>query len=148
MILKKGDMFVDDNDPNTVLVATGNSVVYNDKGTNRVVMGRGAALMMRDQFPRVDYFFADLISDPFYGYVEVEYKERRLGLFQTKYHWRDDSTLGLIEMSTRQFNNNIRPNTTYRLNFPGIGLGNLREHREKILTIVSLLPDTVEIWEL
>lgn len=149
MILKRGDMFQDGGNPKVVLVATGNAVVNRD----RVVMGKGAALSMKEHFPGIDKKFGELVNNGvFYGYVEVPYMDRRLGLFQTKQHYRDDSTIDLIKRSTELFIEHLNlyfKGTEYihRLNFPGIGLGNLAIKRDEILSIVSLLPASVEVWE-
>lgn len=127
-------------------LVTTNAVVTKGK----LVMGRGAALMLKTQMPYIPSLLAQRIlentSYPLYGVAIVD--SFRVGGFQTKVDWRQNSTLEIIRHSTVQLFKWVvlYPSLRVDMNFPGISNGGLR--REDVLPIVSLLPDNVHIWEL
>lgn len=156
MILKKGNLFADFYDKKDVMyLATGNSVIKHD---NRLVMGGGSAKELLEYCTNIDFDFAKIIGKR-YSYYFIphnylvqtyfdEYSSIYVGLFQTKTHWKDPSDTNLINVSTNylyRYATVYRPDLTYRLPFPGIGLGQLK--REDVLPLIEVLPDNVEVWE-
>ncbi len=144
-----------------VFLFTANNVVAKVNNTlhadHKLVMGAGAAKSFLQLFPMSDYLFADRIAAiPRYGCFTVKYTNTRMsyrmpefiGAFQTKYHWRDPSSLELIEYSTNKLKEMAErnPHFTYHLNYPGIGLGGLDIN--KVRETISILPDNVNIWRL
>ena len=70
------------------------------------------------------------------------------GMFQTKYHYGDNSSIELIEFSTELLKeySNRNPQEKIYLNYPGINHGRLKE--EDVYPIIKELPDNVYIWKL
>lgn len=161
MILQKGDMFEAIVPAGTMYIATGNNVI---KENGELVMGKGNALEAKQRFPYVPREFADIIklmpTKPNYffiphvsGFINDSGNciLRWVGLFQSKFHYRDKSDLNLISTSCTCLNNFsrfVRPDLLYILPFPGINNGGLQNEREKILEMLKTLPDNVEVWEL
>jgi hypothetical protein len=144
--LKTGNMF--ENSDNHILVVTVNSCIKSD-GT--LTMGKGAAKQLADKFPGIAAEAARHINHmDLFGFKMIEYAGRYHGLFQTKTDWRQPSTMSLIITATEMLRDNasVRPDgMPLRLNFPGIGCGDLAHRRGEILEIISMLPDNVEVWE-
>jgi hypothetical protein len=67
--------------------------------------------------------------------------------FQTKTNWRNPADLNLIAYSAGQLDTLARKwkHATFHLNFPGIGLGGLRE--DEVEPIIRTLPENVVIWK-
>lgn len=143
---KKGNMWLADPEPDVWLVTT-NSVLTK---AGRLVMGGGAALQATEHFPGCNRWFGAMIretcgSGGFYGILI--HPDHPLGAFQTKRHWKHNSSVSLIYDSAVALTEWLARDKTLRvsLNFPGIGLGGLR--KEDVLPIVTQLPDRVTIWE-
>ena len=122
-------------------VVTTNAFV---KKTGELVMGRGAAFQATQRIPGIAKEAADVINahSKSYGYLPVlEATEAAAGfsLFQVKLNWWDDADLELIRISTgvllRAATDN--PEMKFRLNYPGIGNGNL--NRELVAPIIREL---------
>jgi hypothetical protein len=81
-----------------------------------------------------------------YGLLEVERQDLKIGLFQTKRDWRDESGLDLIGKSAMQLLKWTarRPKQIVYLNYPGIGCGGREE--SEVRPIIEELPDTVHVW--
>lgn len=133
---------------------TGNGVITPE---GKLVMGSGFAKEVRDRFPGVDKTIADYIKQEtpphrktgIYNYslvISPRWPDAKLGVFQTKQHWGDESDLGTIEHSAwmlRYFCNE-NPTAKVHMNFPGIGKGGLTE--EEVRPCLRMLPDTVHVW--
>ena len=142
MIIKIGDMF----ESSDILLFTANNVV----NRGRLIMGAGAAVDVANAYPAVPVLLGTKISrymtNGFYGIVTSQQHDRVVGAFQTKYHYKNPSTIELVKRSIEQLvtlANNF-PNKLIHLNFPGIGLGGLKE--KDVLPLLGVLPDNVIIW--
>lgn len=135
---------------------TANGVV--NSNTHRLVMGAGIAKTVKNRFAahEIDLKLGLEIEKTgsknkfayHYGLlVSPNWPQAKLGAFQTKTHWRDDSTLSLIQFSTNKLNLwcQNHPESYVHLNFPGIGKGNLKE--KDVLPVLQRLPNTVHIWK-
>lgn len=145
MFLERGDMFENMRKDETYLVTT-NSFIRRD---GALVMGRGAALRMKEMWPGIDRQFGNLIPHmDVYGVILQNVDGQELGIFQVKHHFRDPAELTLIAESTRQltFLAEMSPSRQFNINFPGIGNGRLR--RSEVEPIIQQLPDNVKVWTL
>ena len=142
-------------DRSDLFLFTGCGVVKN----GRLIMGAGTALQVRDRWPGIDERIGHTIlsdcdephkRDTFkYGLlISYRWPDAKLGVFQTKYHWKDKSDLDLIQLSTEELFNWCYENPSARVDlpFPGIGCGNLDP--AKVLPILEKLPDQVNVWEI
>lgn len=157
MILEKGNMFDVWGSTDLFLVTT-NPIRRQD---GAIVMGRGIAKQVADQFPEIPYDFGCRLAMAEYGRryltpadsvnigVIGTYKSQTLGWFMVKSHWRSAAQLDIIADSTVALagwaGGVARRFSRIDLNFPGIGNGKLR--REDVLPIISKLPDNVHVWE-
>lgn len=147
MILKRGNMWLE-SDADSFLF-TGNSYVRSD---GALVMGRGAALQALNQFKDINYDLGDQIkkvcgSLGTYGVLWSHYHSH-VGVFQVKAHFRHQASLTLIKYSACCLMEiaELHKQTSFAMNFPGIGFGGLR--RKDVLPILlSHLPDSIEVWE-
>jgi len=152
MIERCGNMFTDYNTNDHYLITT-NSVVTTQ---GKLVMGAGNALEAKNRFDKIDGVFGDCInrlfgdwprdSYPHYGCIPDVYKN--IGMFQTKYHWRDPSPIDLIRISVDMFSNYVHrhPMEIFHLPFPGINNGGLRPGQ--VYPIIMRLPNNVVVWRL
>ncbi len=144
-IFKKGDMW-SVYDKVHLFCITSNSTIRND---GKLVMGKGIAKQGKDKFPGIDREFGNMIIDgSAYALMISSYiSDRKIALFQVKYHWTDNADLELIQESSVDLFRFITgwPDCKVALNFPGIGYGGL--DRSEVLPIISLLPNNVQIWE-
>jgi hypothetical protein len=134
-----------------VLLVTTNAYV---KLSGLLVMGRGAAYQMTQEYPGSQAEFGMLVAlhnslrpNTPYGLIMSErWRDPFLGIFQVKRYFKDVADLGLIEYSTRLLNLEARrhPEDRYALNYPGIGNG----HRAmaQVQPLLDPLPDNVEVW--
>lgn len=145
MILETGDMF-SIYDQTDLFCFTANSTIRKD---DRLVMGAGMARQVRDRCPGIDEEFAPIIrgQHKVYGLVFVSFNNQLVGAFQTKRDFSKKSSLDWIEYSTTKLFTFIITYKSKRidLNFPGIGLGGLKQ--EDVLPIIQYLPDCVHVWE-
>jgi len=149
MILKTGDMFKAVVD---VLLVTTNAFVRND---GCLVMGRGAAYQMTQLYPWTHKEFGKLVTEwtarfpntPYGVLASTIQQKPVLGIFQVKYHFRDEASPDLIINSVHQLAMwaTHSPITRFAVNFPGIGNGRLC--RQSVLPLLAPLPDNVEVWE-
>ena len=151
------NMFEDELD---LYVVTTNGYITKD---DKLVMGRGAALMAKRLCPRLPEIAAQLTQNVFdkvqgcrvYGFVEsdsakcIDKKVRRFGLFQVKYHWQDKADLALIGFSILSLNkclNMFGHKTCVGMNYPGIGNGGLT--KEEVAPLLESLDKRVVVYEL
>jgi hypothetical protein len=131
-----------------LLLFTANSTLNREKA---LVMGAGAALTARQRMPDLSHALGVRIlgrggSGGKYGIVSVQTQNnKRVGAFQTKYHFRDKADIELIAFSCMMLKR-FAPNfERIAMNYPGIGLGGLSEHL--VQPIIETLPDNVFIYK-
>jgi hypothetical protein len=152
MIIEVGNMW-DAWDAANLFLFTANGVV--DK-KDRLVMGGGIALQTRNRFPEVDHAIGRYLrahsepqEDGIYRFgllVSPTYPSAKLGAFQSKLHYRNPSTMNIINYSISKLREwcSKNPEAQVHLNWPGVGLGGLT-HRQTLLSLYTL-PDTVHVW--
>lgn len=117
-----------------VITVTTNNV-FNSNG--ELVMGGGCALEAKLRYPNLPRLAGEIITTPdFYGFVVI----RNIGLLQTKYHYRNPSTLELIGKSLVVMNDWLTTNSgiTLACAYPGIGLGGLTKKQVEPVILNSL----------
>ncbi len=127
------------------------------KADGSLVMGAGIALQATKRFPpgrleeiageRFKAYYQNSYELPLMYVSDTQEIDQTMGLFHVKYHWNEPASIELIKYSTVRLFRYIAnyPKMTVCLNFPGIGYGKLK--RDKVLPIIELLPDNVEVWE-
>lgn len=152
----RGDMW-DVYDTVDLFCITTNATIRTNE---RLVMGSGIALQARERFPDIDLRLAQLIgkdrliptSNPEVTGIEsynlVFDTKTKIAAFQTKWYFKENAPLSLVEMSIRELRTWVLDQGRWvnvALNFPGIGYGGL----SKALVVESLkeLPKSVTIWE-
>ena len=149
MLLKTKNMW-DDYDKADLFLITTNSFI---KKNGELVMGRGIAKEAKDRFPQLPVYAGKIIKEKcghlgVYGfYVSRHWPLTKIGLFQTKRHWRDNASIDLIKMSLTGLDFWLigREDKIVCLNFPGIGNGGLE--RDQVLALLEFLPDNVKVYE-
>lgn len=146
MILKYDNLW---NSKDDIILVTANSYI-NQKG--ELVMGRGAALELKNRIPWISREFGLLIENccghlGYYGYLLADnVKNKTYGIFQVKYHFKDNASLDLIEKSTYELHAYVyNLPQKISMNFPGIGFGHLSE--KDVMPIIEKLPDNVTIYK-
>lgn len=124
-----------------VYLFTGNPI-RNARGG--VVMGRGAALQVRDTYPGIDQLIRT--HKPVTFTAIPSGNQQYIGWFQVKHHWRDPADLRLIRASADMLANiaAARQHVTFHLNAPGIGNGKLSW--ADVQPALQTLPDNVLIY--
>lgn len=145
MILKYDNLW---NSKDDIILVTANSYI-NQRG--ELVMGRGAALELKTMHPELPKIFGEMIKNccghmGYYGYLAYNYYKGKIyGIFQVKYHFKDNAHLKLIEKSTSDLCKFANTTTSkISMNFPGIGYGRLL--KKDVLPIIERLPDNVTIY--
>ncbi len=146
MIRERGNMWSIFKHTDYFIVTT-NSYIRED---GALVMGRGAARMLKNRVKGIEYDFGSHIVHLYaYGLViplPLTNHKPALGAFQVKTHYMNDAKLYLIEMATVQLLklSEAQPTKRFDMNFPGIGNGRLL--KEDVSPIIQNLPDNVHIW--
>jgi hypothetical protein len=131
--------------PNVYLF-TGNPISRKD---GALVMGRGAAKMVRDFMPRVPFLMAKKITENsrviFTG-CGLGNPAQYIGWFKVKEHWHDPALPYLIKESAMVLTHIAinRPDITFHMNMPGIGNGRL--DIDTVHPLLQALPDNVLIY--
>jgi hypothetical protein len=114
------------------------------KSVDKLVMGAGAALHATWKEPDIATRFGRKLMET--NSLILWDETWDIWGFQSKYHWKDDSDLDLITMSTDMLINiaNQYPDSVFNLCWPAIGLGNLTKATTK--PILDNLPDNVVVW--
>ena len=149
MILERGNMF-DMWGKTDMFLFTSNPII-NKSGL--AVMGRGIAKQLADRIPSIRSDFAKQMTllNNVVGYCGCDYvgtyDGQPVGFFHVKKHWADNADLGIIHYSVNELRSWLIDDEIERvdLNFPGIGNGRLS--RDEVLPIISVLPDSVHVWE-
>lgn len=145
-----GNMFDGVTDGGDIVICVTVCSVVKQDGT--LVMGAGAALQAARRWPWLPREAGMVVSsDPnALGFKLLADGDTHVGLFQTKNHFKDPSTLALIQYSARglaDYREVSRDSRTFRLNFPGIGLGRLNPGKvERILNRELGHVRNLEIW--
>jgi len=139
-----------------IWVVTTNAVLDHH---NALVMGKGAALGAKRQFPNVEYacgwflrWWAECTAGSINNPESLEYGFRlimpRFGIFQVKYAWKEPAALDLLMHSTAMLAYYAREHSWQQIamNYPGIGAGGLDE--AEVEKIVCELPDNVTLYKL
>lgn len=145
---KSGNIWNEYGKPNSTILVTTCGVILNGK----LVMGAGAALDAKLREPELPSNFGTLImryadvSNNIGNYGLLYHPDRRINAFQTKYHYKHDSSIELITMAAEKlkFVAEHEPEKTFNLTFPGIGFGRLNP--ESVKPLLAGLPDNVIIW--
>lgn len=126
---------------------TTNSILNKD---NCLIMGKGNAEQAKARIPDLPKDFGQQIVERnvnggFYGLLVSHNKYLA---FQTKYHWRDNSPIELVERTTNMLVRlaNNHPDKTFGLPFPGIQNGRLRP--KDVYPLLQKLPDNVFVYHL
>ena len=140
-IFKTGEMF----HASGYLIVTTNSFLTSEV---KLVMGRGAAWVLKMKVPGIDRVFGKMISESFghlglYGLLF----HQRFGALQVKYRFDEKARVDLIEFSLEKLAEKAEeyPKSIFNINYPGIGNGGLR--KPEVRPLLSILPDNVFIWE-
>ncbi len=146
MILEHGNMW-DVYGTTDLFLITTNPIVTQ---AGKLVMGRGIAAQMRDNFPGSDVEFANLVRAFPQRHVMTMYyapvfDAQLVGFFMVKLHWNAPAHIPTIMRSTAELIEIAPQYERIDLNFPGIGNGKLK--REDVLPIIEQLPDNVHVWE-
>jgi len=145
----KGNMFAHMPWASMIFVTT-NAVIKRD---GCLVMGRGAAAQAARLWSSLARRAGGRIIHSMIKYGAITIlrlkDERWAGIFQVKYHFKDPASLELIEHSCKGLAEiaRLNPRRVIRLNYPGIGLGQLsKEQVQPILEKHLGEFDNVEIW--
>lgn len=151
-IFKTGDMWSAYGRVDHFLVTT-NSYIKKD---GSLCMGTGIAKQAADRYREVPIEAGRLLrellgfkpgenTDPYHLIRQVA-PTCKVGIFQTKFHYRNPSSMALVAASADALARLavIHAHRSFALNFPGIGHGGLP--RDVVLSLLSSLPDNVEIW--
>lgn len=145
MIIKIGNMWDKFGDYDLFCVTTNSQVIG-----ELLTMGAGAALQSRRRFKGLDYRLGRTILNTcgeggVYGLIFDT--ETKIGAFQTKGWPWEGSSLNLIRTSVEALERWLEhhPFNGVSCNYPGIGLGGLKEADVEPLLIH--LPDRVHFWK-
>ena len=154
MILEKGDMFDSWGKCDLWLFTACSHLSWQGELT----MGAGIAKEVKNKWPRLPGIMGATLQGRGYGdesdygvcvpiYVPGLVGRSKIGAFQTKWHWKEPSSLALIGYSVVKLQTLCQYGglSCVHLNFPGIGCGGL--DRDHVLPIISELPDSVHVWE-
>ena len=140
-IFKTGEMF----HASGYLIVTTNSFLTSEI---KLVMGRGAAWMLKMKVPGIDRVFGKMIHETCghlgrYGLLF----HQRYGALQVKYRFNEKAKVELIEFSLRKLTEIAKesPESKFNVNYPGIGNGGL--NKQEVRPLLDLLPDNVYVWE-
>jgi hypothetical protein len=110
---------------------TSNGVV---KSNGHLVMGAGTARIVKDMYPYLPSLLGSDImanykkTNGVYSYGFIFNSEYRIGALQTKYHFKDNSSVEIIKFALSKLTIFANANRSKLIGivYPGIGLGNLR----------------------
>ena len=117
---------------------TSNGVVRSD---GKLTMGAGIAKEFANRWPRIPATFGTLVKNGGNKVHVLSFYKPHIVSFPTKHHWRNPSSLKLIEKSAYELAAEADKFSWQRvgLNFPGIGMGGLNKNevREVIKNILD-----------
>lgn len=106
--------------PSQYIAITTNGIVSDL--TNELIMGKGVALKAKELFPELPKILGKYVST--YGNRAFIVKEHKIITFPTKYHWRDNSSLLLIEKSAKEVVEIVDKYKIQSIACPRFGCGN------------------------
>lgn len=115
-----------------------------------LVMGAGIAKQAADDHPRLRFLAAHTIRQQpnprHYGFLPLPKPLPQLAIFQTKNHFREPSSLELIQHSLEGLTTYAlaHPSKRIALPYPGIGMGRLDP--ATIAPLLEQLPANVTVW--
>ena len=140
-VFKTGEMF----HASGYLIVTTNSFLTSEV---KLVMGRGAAWILKMKVPGIDRIFGNMIFALCghlgrYGLLF----HQRYGALQVKYRFDEKARVELIEFSLRKLAEIAKesPELKFNINYPGIGNGGL--NKQEVRPLLNVLPDNVYVWE-
>lgn len=149
-LFAKGKVYypkVEDIEYKSWTVFTSNSTL-NRKG--ELIMGTGSALSCKLLYPSLPKKFGNMIknrlkytTNPAYG-VLVDYEHACIAL-QTKFNWKDDSPIELVNSSIKEFIRLVKNNPTAMFHMPLPGVSNGGLGVEEIFDILLDLPRNVTV---
>ena len=124
---------------------TSNGVV---KGNNELVMGAGTAKIVKDMYPDLPAYFGSVLVNQFtknngvYKYGFLFHGVTKIAALQTKFHFKDNSSVELITYSLGKLSvfANANKGKLIGIPIPGIGLGNL-DYKEVEYLLQGLPPN-------
>jgi hypothetical protein len=136
-----------------IYLFTGNSTIKNN---GAIVMGRGAAKQVRDNWPGADKALGKALKerpDALILWVKVYFHPgatnpmQKIGWFKVKYHWSKQAEIALIAASADKLRSIAKrsPEITFHMNYPGIGNGKLSI--DSVQPLLEILPDNVLIYK-
>ena len=157
MILEKGDMWNILDETNVFCITTNSYFNFKEHKNfkeYKLIMEAGIAKEAKLRFPDLPRIACNKLIIhgtqhlQFYGTRYISIEDYNILLFQTKYHFKDKSEIGLIKKSLHSLFHWMLeyPEFRFDLNFPGIGYDGLK--RETVLPHLELFPDNLHIWEL
>lgn len=117
-----------------------------------LVMGAGIAKAAAERHPRLRFSAMHAIqrqpNPRRYGFIALPQPLDNLALFQTKDHFRERSSLELIQHSLEGLTAYAlaHPETRMALPYPGIGMGGLDP--TTVQPLLQTLPTNVTVWRL
>ena len=140
-IFKTGEMF----HATGYLIVTTNSFLTSEV---KLVMGRGAAWILKMKVPGIDWIFGKMIHETCghlgrYGLLF----HHRYGALQVKYRFDEKARVDLIQFSLEKLAEKAEefPKSRFNINYPGIGNGGL--NKKLVAPLLDGLPNNVTIWE-
>ena len=118
-----------------------------------LVMGKGLALQAKLRYPllpkrasRVIISHTEYASDYLLLLDICIEGNQRIGIIQTKRHWRQPSPLGLVLDSLRRLDSHASLFDDERYDTILLGTGNGGLKRQDVLRLMHELPDNVHVW--
>lgn len=117
------------------------------KNNGKAVMGRGIAFQAANRYPRLALNLARAIRDNGNHVYRFEEVDRAIITFPTKNHWKDPSSIKLIEQSAQELV--YISETFYRVALPYPGCANGKLRVSDVLQVIEpiLSNDRFEIWD-
>lgn len=145
MILKIGNIFDSENNLDFIGITT-NSKLNNKR---HLIMGAGNAKQAKELYPELPVVFGEQILNTcgdlgFYGLL----KHEKYFALQTKYHWKDKSSIELVKRSIHKLKLSSlkHPDKVFGIPFPAINHGKLKE--DDVFPLLETLPDNIIVFKL
>ena len=128
-----------------VLMFTANNVIT-QRGA--LVMGAGNALACKQAMPGIDFVFGEMVQQYPEKHVQLKVIGMKvIGMFRTKNHWNEPSTIELVRQSAKELEHLALEHRqfTFCLPAPAIGCGGL--DWGAVRYELSGLPDNVIVFK-
>lgn len=153
MKFEKGNLFECTTGP---IFVTASAFISND---GSLLMNRGAAATCSQKYPDIGKVFGDLarkggtlhrneVGNKFLRFGTIYDSKNKLGIFQVKYHFKDDVDLSIVRYSATMLAGISRVIGTVNMNFPGCGYGQI--DRRQVMHVLDdvLDKEDVIVWRL